>query len=78
MAKSTVLIIIIVIICHELGLDRPVSASSDSLFKGLPSRLRPLIFNSALFLAACCCSFLLRVVANLICIFLVSRQMVLI
>ena len=31
----------IIIIRHELGLDRPVSASSNSLFKGLPSRLRP-------------------------------------
>jgi hypothetical protein len=26
---------------HELGLDRPVSASCNSLFKRLPSRLRP-------------------------------------
>lgn len=33
----------IIIICHPLGLDRYVSASSDSpLLKGLPSRLRPL------------------------------------
>jgi hypothetical protein len=31
----------IIIIRHELGLNRPVSASSNSLFKGLPSRLRP-------------------------------------
>ena len=29
------------IIRHQLGLDRPVPASSNSLFKGLPSRLRP-------------------------------------
>jgi hypothetical protein len=29
-----------IIIRHELSLDRPVSASSNSLFKGLPSRLR--------------------------------------
>jgi hypothetical protein len=34
-------IIIIIIIRHELGLDRPVSASSNSLFKGLPSRPCP-------------------------------------
>jgi hypothetical protein len=34
-----------VIICRELGLDRPGSASSNSLFKGLPSRLR-LSFSS--------------------------------
>ena len=33
--------IIIIVIRHELGLDRPVSASSNSLVKGLPSRLRP-------------------------------------
>jgi len=35
------IIIIIILIRHELGLDRPVSVSSDSLFKGHPSRLRP-------------------------------------
>ena len=35
------------------------------------------VYNSALFLASCCCSFLLHVVANLICILLVSRQLVL-
>jgi hypothetical protein len=29
-----------IIIRHELGLDRPVSALSNSLLKGLPSRLR--------------------------------------
>jgi hypothetical protein len=31
----------VIIISHELGLDRPVSVSSISLFKGLPSRHRP-------------------------------------
>jgi hypothetical protein len=31
----------IAIIRHELGLDIPVSASSNSLFQGLSSRLRP-------------------------------------
>jgi len=36
-----VVIIIIIIICQELGLNRPVSASSTSLFRGLPSRLHP-------------------------------------
>ena len=69
--------IIIIVIRHELGLDRPVSASSNSLVKGLPSRLRPFAKNSALFLSSCFCSFLLHVVVNLICIFLVSRQLVL-
>jgi hypothetical protein len=33
--------IINVIIRHELSLDRPVSASSDSRFRGLPNHLRP-------------------------------------
>jgi hypothetical protein len=46
--------------------------------KGLPSRLRPFgLYNSALFLASCFCSFLLHVVASLSCIFLVSRRLVL-
>ena len=36
-----VVVIIIIITRHELGLDRPVSASSNSLFKRLASRLRP-------------------------------------
>jgi len=35
------------------------------------------IYNSALFLAPCCCAFLLHVVASLIFIFLVSRHLVL-
>ena len=45
-----ILIIIIIIIRHELGLHRPVLASSNCLFKGLPSRLVHLVYNSALFL----------------------------
>ena len=36
-----------------------------------------LVCNSALFLTACCCSFLLHVVANLICLFFISLQLVL-
>jgi hypothetical protein len=40
--------LIIIILRHQLGLDRPVSASSNGLFKGIPSRLRP--FGSALIL----------------------------
>jgi hypothetical protein len=36
-----------------------------------------LVHNSTLFLAPCYCSFLLHVVTNLICILLVSRQLVL-
>jgi len=38
---TIIIIIIIIIIYHELDLDRPVSTSSNSLFKGLPSRLLP-------------------------------------
>jgi hypothetical protein len=36
-----------------------------------------LVYNSALFLPSCCCLFLLHVVENLICIVLVSGQLVL-
>ena len=36
-----------------------------------------LVYNSALFVASCYCSLLLHVVTNLICIFSVSRQLVL-
>jgi len=36
-----IIIIIVIIIRHEFGLDTPVSASSNSLFQSLPSRLRP-------------------------------------
>jgi len=35
-----IIIIIIIITCYQSGLDRPVSTSSNSLFKILPSRLR--------------------------------------
>ena len=34
------------------------------IFKRLPSPLRPLVYNSASFLAACCSSFLLHAVTN--------------
>jgi len=33
----------IIIILHELGLHRPISTLSNSMFKGLPSRLRPFV-----------------------------------
>jgi hypothetical protein len=67
---------IVVTIRHQLSLNRPVLA-----FLAVSSRVFQVIFvhsvyNSALFLASCC-SFLLHVVANLICIFLVSRQLAL-
>jgi hypothetical protein len=56
-----IFIIIIIITRHELGLDRTVWASSTSLFKGLPSRLRlfavqfSVIFNTLLFLMLVTC-----------------------
>jgi len=49
-------------ILRELGLDRPVSASSNSFFKVLPSRLHPfglqfrIIFGIFLFILVTCCS----------------------
>jgi len=45
MFASKINIFIITIIHHELGLDKPVSASSNNLFKRLPSRLRPFGLN---------------------------------
>jgi hypothetical protein len=39
--STTVNIMAIIIIRHQLGLDRPVSVSSNSLFKGFTSRLHP-------------------------------------
>ena len=75
----------IIIIRHELGLYRPVSASSNSLFRVLPSRLRPSVLQFSItfgilllfILVTCCCSYLLHVAAIVICIFLVSRQPIL-
>ena len=40
-AHSNFITIIIIIIYHQLGFDRPVSSSSNSLFEGLPSHLCP-------------------------------------
>jgi len=37
----TIIIIIIIIIRHQSDLNRPVSTSSNGLFKRLPSSLRP-------------------------------------
>jgi hypothetical protein len=59
---------------HQLSFDRPVSALSKSQLKGLPTRLPPfglfrITFGILMFI-------LLHVVANLIFIFLVSRQLV--
>jgi hypothetical protein len=66
-----------IIINHpEESLDRPVSIWSYSLFKFLLVVFVHLIHNSTLFLALCCYSFMLHIVAHLICIFLVSLQLV--
>jgi hypothetical protein len=56
---------------------KPASAPSNGLFKDLPSPQIYLFYNSALFVTSCCCSYLLHVVASLICIFLISRPLVL-
>jgi len=57
-------IIIVIIICHPLGLNIPISASSNSLIKCLPCCFVHLVYISALLVAFCCCSFLLRVIVN--------------
>ena len=53
------LFIVIIIIRHELGLTRPVPTSSNSLLKGLPSRLL-LVYISTLVLKSCSCTLLLH------------------
>ena len=75
--NDILLYIIVIIIRHESGLDRHVSASSIVSSKVFQVVFVHLVYKTALFLASYCCSFLLHVVANLICIFLVSRQLVL-
>jgi hypothetical protein len=64
--------IIIISIHHELGLDRPISASSKVFLVVFVN----MVYNSALFFASCC-SFLLHVVVNLIVCFLLSPKLVL-
>ena len=66
---------IIIIIHHELGLNRPCLIVS---WKVSPVIIVNLVYISALFLASCCCSIFLYIVASLICTFLVSGQLVLI
>ena len=41
--RIIIIIITAIINRHESDLEGPVSATSDSLFKGLPSRLRPFV-----------------------------------
>ena len=69
--------IIMIIISHELGLDIPFRLrllASSKVFRVI---LVHLVYKSALFVISCCCSFLLRVVASLFCIILVSLHLVL-
>ena len=63
-------VIIIIIIRHQLDSVWPHLLVSSQVFAHL-------VYNLLLFLASCCCSFLLRVFANLICISFVSGQLVL-
>jgi hypothetical protein len=62
-SSALIFVLLIIIIHHVLGLNRPVSAWSNSLFKGLPSRLRPFgpLFSIILgilllFILVTCCS----------------------
>ena len=69
--------LLIVIIRHELDLDRLLAASSvvsSNVFQVVSVHS---VYNSALFWTSCC-SFLLHVATNLISVFLVSRQLVLV
>jgi hypothetical protein len=70
-------IVVIIIICHQLDSDRPVWPSVLVSLKVLQDVFAHLVYNLVLFLASCFCSFLLRVLANLICVSLVSGQLVL-
>jgi hypothetical protein len=56
------LLMSIIIIRRELGLDRPVSASSKSPFTVFQAVFAHSVYNSTLFLAPCCFSFLSHVV----------------
>jgi hypothetical protein len=49
--------LVVIVIHHEWGHNRPVSASPNSLFKGLPIVFIHLVYNSALLWVSCCCSF---------------------
>jgi len=64
-------------ILHQLGPDKPVSVSSVVSSKVFQVVFIHLVHNPALLLASCWCSFLLHVAANLICVFLVSRPLIL-
>jgi len=59
---------------HQLDLDRPVSACLVVSLPVFQVTFVHSVYNLALFLPSCCCSCLLRVAANSIWIFLVSRQ----
>jgi hypothetical protein len=66
---------VIIISRDQSDPDISVSASSNSLFKGLPSRLRPVGLQFDIIFVILCYSFLLHDVDKLVFIFLVSRQL---
>jgi hypothetical protein len=68
------IIIIVVIIRHELCLDRPVLACLI-VSKFFQVVFFHLVYNSALYSACCCSSFLLHVVANFVCNSFFSSQL---
>jgi hypothetical protein len=69
--------IIIMIIRHEVGTNRPVFTCLKDSSQIFQIVFVHLVNNLSLFLTSCCCSFLLHVVANFICTFIVSRRRVL-
>ena len=72
---SLIIIIIIFVTSYAvIDLFRPRLIVSSKVFKDVFVHF---VSNSALFSASCSCSFLIHVVASLICIILVSRQLVL-
>jgi len=72
-----IIIIIFIIIRHQLGLERPLSTSPKMFSNFFKVAFVHSVHGSAIFFPSCSCSFLLHVVANLICIFSISRQLVL-
>jgi hypothetical protein len=69
------ILLYIIIIRHDLCLNRPISTSPTVSSKVFKVVFDHFFYNSTLLLISCCCLFLLYVVAFLTCIFLVSRQL---
>jgi hypothetical protein len=64
----------LVTIRHQLGFDRAVSAKYNSLFKGLPSRLRPFGLQFSIIFAILLLLILVTCRSQFDFIFLVYRQ----